>query len=315
MDISTFTDVMRQRSCQNIGKDYYGVFQGFPFVVSYVRESGRGETVFSLRAILNQPVPTQLFNTLSEKLVGFARLAPEMADQNVFAVNVTTDVNQPADAVFDKLILDLVETAESLFLKTSDICPLCLKPLCDAYALVKSEFQPVHAACVHAQSTDIKKSASSGLGWLGALLGGLVGTIPTLLAIFLLSYISAWLCALIPIAAFYGYKLLGGKMARSGYFAIGAVSVLMAPTMDYITYVIELFQQGYGFLSPIDYIYAIMVYPADLLPAILQNLLFIGIGFVVSLSLLNAQLNSAGKKSSSGTSSAMSQSTLRPIDR
>lgn len=102
----------------------------------------------------------------------------------------------------------------------SDTCRICGGGSCDAAAWHKNAFGPVHNSCLqlrlyeaqsnHAETEDSSANLLPGL--LGALLGMIVGTIPSFLTILLMGYIFAILFALMPVCAYYGYRLLGGRM-------------------------------------------------------------------------------------------------------
>ena len=77
------------------------------------------------------------------------------------------------------------------------------------------------------------------------LLGMLLGLIPNLLTIVFTERIYALLFALVPIAAIFGYKLLGGRMDRASIVVVILVSLLGVPVMIYFELVIYIVQE-YG---------------------------------------------------------------------
>lgn len=102
----------------------------------------------------------------------------------------------------------------------ADKCRICGGSSCDAAAWHKNVFGPVHRSCLQlrlyeAQSNHAETEESSANllpGIIGAILGMIVGTIPSFLTILLMGYIFAILFALMPICAYHGYRLLGGRM-------------------------------------------------------------------------------------------------------
>lgn len=99
------------------------------------------------------------------------------------------------------------------------VCAVCRQGDTDACMLVRGNYDAVHSVCadrLHAgvQAKARENPGSYGRGVLGGLIGAIVGALPAFLAILILNIISAWLFMLIPMAAYYGYKKLGGKMDR-----------------------------------------------------------------------------------------------------
>lgn len=96
-------------------------------------------------------------------------------------------------------------------------CSICKQGDADACLYHGQRFQPVHQSCAHDLKDSMEERAQSKdgsylLGIIGAILGMLVGCIPNVLTIWFMDTIYAVLCALIPLCAFYGYKLLRGRM-------------------------------------------------------------------------------------------------------
>lgn len=166
-------------------------------------------------------------------------------------------------------------------------CPLCRKGDCDSLALVNGAYVPIHRACCESRSYDAvaraEANAMSGsyvTGWIGALLGGMAGALPTILAAWFLEIISLWLCLLIPLGAYYGYKLFRGKLDRMATVATIVSSLLQ----------VFLVEQALFYVSIVNYMglwpsvfasvafYFELMEPIDILPGLLQNLLFVAVG-------------------------------------
>ena len=110
-----------------------------------------------------------------------------------------------------------------------------------------------HYRCLQAEAgkahnkADInRENGSYLLGVLGALIGMLVGTIPTFLTVVYLEMEYSILFALIPICAYFGYKLFRGKMNKAALI----VSILMAVLGVFILnfeYIVFSIMREYGF--------------------------------------------------------------------
>ena len=114
---------------------------------------------------------------------------------------------------------------------TGDRCAVCNGSGCDMAAPIRGAARPVHSRCldgaVSAASQRQGENDSKGsyvTGIIGGILGMIVGTIPSFLVILLTQRIYALLFALVPLLAYYGYRLMGGRMNRAALL----VSVVMA---------------------------------------------------------------------------------------
>jgi mannose/fructose/N-acetylgalactosamine-specific phosphotransferase system component IID len=83
------------------------------------------------------------------------------------------------------------------------------------------------------------------MGTTGALLGGIIGTIPWILVEVTTQFFIGWLGYLIGISSLYGYRKLGGnETIKSKWIILGATifSVFFA---ECVTTLIYLYQEGY----------------------------------------------------------------------
>lgn len=169
----------------------------------------------------------------------------------------------------------------------STSCPLCGRELCDSLALVNGAYVPVHRACCENRSYQSVSRAEANArtgsyvtGWIGALLGGVVGALPTILVAWLLEIISLYLCLLIPLGAYYGYKLCRGRMDPDGHR--GHHRLLAAPGVCGGTGVVlhrhcPVHGLWPSVFASVGFYFEIME-PGDILPSLLQNLLFVAVG-------------------------------------
>lgn len=172
----------------------------------------------------------------------------------------------------------------------SGSCALCKQGGCDSFALANGGFVPVHQTCCENTSRD--KAAQAAMnsmngnyatGWIGALLGGLVGAIPTILLAWFLEMVSGWLCALIPLGAYYGYKLFKGKMDRMATIASIVSALLQVFMVEQVIFYISIVKYMGLWLTPfasIAYYFEIME-PADMAADMIMPLLFTIFGIFI----------------------------------
>lgn len=172
----------------------------------------------------------------------------------------------------------------------SDACPLCRQKGCDGYAIVGGGYVPVHQHCCQSRSGDtVARAALNNLngnyltGWIGALLGAVVGLIPTLLLAWFANLISAWLCALVPLGAYYGYKLLRGKMDRMATVATVIASLLqvfvLEQALNYL-YIVRYMGLWPSVSAAVRYYFEINEI-GDMVVGMIQPLIFIVLGIVI----------------------------------
>ena len=319
MDLAQFSGEMAHRGCvaDPSGKRFCGTYQELPFCVTYLNGKADGYTFFSISCQFAQRVKSKFYRVVSSTIRNYASLQRTNnynSVANVYLQAVKVNKKNEFGPAFDALIASIANTAKDFGMQVPQACPLCKQPNCDAYAYHAGVYAPVHGACVLQKSgkaiASVQKNemnGSYGLGILGAFLGGLLGAVPTILLLVFLNVISAWLCALIPLAAYYGYKLLGGKMGKATPFVVIVMSVLIVPLVSYFSLAISGYNEYHIFITPMDFVALAITYPADLLINLGQILLFTGIGVLVVFSIIRKGNQHVW------SDAAFSAATLRPM--
>lgn len=176
-----------------------------------------------------------------------------------------------------------------------DACPLCRKKDCDALALI-SGYVPVHRECCQQQAYDTvtkaelnKVQGSYVTGLVGALIGALVGSIPTILTIWFLERIWALLYALIPLCAYWGYKLLRGKRTRGSVVLVIVASVLALFAMEQVYFymlIVDYWGIWPSVFDTIPYYFELMT-PADIIGDMAMSFVFLALGIWIVFRQIN----------------------------
>ncbi len=300
MTLEAFAAEMAARGCAPAGKNFCGVYQGWPFVAGYLNGTPGGKTVFSLNVQMNDKVPNAMFKALRQQMKDAAPSygTPLKLQRPLQGSLLSLTVTAPADAefgrAFDTLLTAVTGMPANFGLTLPGACPLCKRGGCDSYTLHGTAYVPVHDACVRgtaqnkvAKAYDNERSGSYGLGILGAVLGGLVGAIPTILLAVFAERISGWLCALIPLGAYYGYKLLRGRMNTAALITTIATSALLCPVAFYLTQEFVIYREFGEFLGLSVFFQLMAEYPGDIVPAFLQMLLFVALGVFIVFGIVS----------------------------
>lgn len=137
-------------------------------------------------------------------------------------------------------IREVISSVKNCGIKTDDTCPFCKKSGCDIAVPYNGAYRPAHRAClqnkVQNSKNEAEKNASGGsyiTGIIGAVLGMIVGIIPSFYTVVSMEKIYVYLFALIPLAAYYGYKLLNGKLNKVATLVTVIVSILGVYVLEF----------------------------------------------------------------------------------
>ena len=89
------------------------------------------------------------------------------------------------------------------------------------------------------------KNKNYGLGILGALIGGIIGSIPWIVIALTTNFFIGWLGFVIGISALYGYKKLGGIEDKYAKWIILGATVISVIFAQFFTVFFQIYQLGY----------------------------------------------------------------------
>ncbi len=290
----------------------FGAHRGYPFVAVF-KAARQGSITVSMT--VEGKVDGKLLKAIRADLPKGCVSQPARSQGTV----VFTVQQKDADPtpLFEQVLEAVATHFREAGLTPSDTCPVCHQTGCDGLAFLNGAYVPVHQACVRSEvqavSLKAQKNQRSGnyiIGALGALLGGLVGTIPNVIAAVWLERIVAILYALIPLGAYYGYKLFKGRMNKSALVFTILSSVFNLFMVEYITqYVwVCLDFEGLFDLGLFTQIFFLVLQEGELTSSLLQGALFLALGLWFSWS----QISHTSRQDVQGAATV--QATVQPWD-
>ena len=206
-----------------------GVYRGYPFV-SRLKE--RNISVLTTVITTSSMFPNKLGRRLRKQLPakcaltwnGPVTLTCSGRDEELF---------EAFTAAMDTVTAAMAEAGMGV----QDKCAFCGKDGCDCLTIADTKYVPVHSTCCqersYATATKAEMNERHGnyiTGLIGAILGGIVATLPSLATIWFMERIYSILFILIPLGIYYGYKLLRGRMNKF----VGVVTVLLSLIMPFV---------------------------------------------------------------------------------
>lgn len=244
MDLIEFSQVMAARGCVGDKRTFCGSYNGMPFSAVFVNGKPGGNSVISLQVLVSSVVKNKVAKVAAAPYKYFVKIVPpaQRPNRNMLCLNIITKNSADFTATFDGLVASLPAVLASFGLNIPVTCPLCGAHNPDSFAHVNGAYIPTHANCVHAMAATKhaevdanQRQGNYALGILGAILGAILGNLPNILAILLFERTYVILFALIPLASYYGYKLLGGVMSNATFWIVSVFSILFAPLTDFGT--------------------------------------------------------------------------------
>lgn len=241
-----FSHIAAAQGWRLVGGVAVDVYEGFPFVAK-PKTSEVKKVIITFQ--MEYEMPSHLDKAMDDRLPKGC-----YGKVNVKTRRVQLICRRDSEDTVGYTIADCIAKAVKIFdmgnAWPAKTCRLCCKSGCDMLAVVDGAFAPVHSACVetatqHAAGEVFRNEdeGSYATGIIGAVLGGLVGSLPTVLTSGFLNLINVFLYSLIPIGAHIGYKLLKGKMDRLALYTTIAVSVLYMFGVQIVVLSMEIVRQ------------------------------------------------------------------------
>lgn len=273
------------------GDTAVGIYKGYPVALRVT--NGDNRDTLSLKLQLDNAIPSKVIKSIRKSLPKGAKVTSAAAGLlSVICICDYSDGESSANAAsLARQMLDVSLDAFQLSkrpLRPRQRCACCGKPECDSAALMGEVFLPVHRECVvnrsQKESDEAQRNEESGnyvLGFIGALLGALIGCIPNVLLIRLVQTEYGFLYIIIPFASFIGYKLFRGKRGATGRVIVILCTLLGFLVMQPTNYFIAFQMEGYDFgLFEVMGLYFTNMTITDILTDTWFGILFLCIGIV-----------------------------------
>ena len=281
------------------GSNIVGVQTGFPYNISL--KSGSGKDTAAIRFALNQALPGKDRKALKGIVQKGIRIT-YLQTQVLFTITAAPEeLFHAVSSLITQAVNCFQNSAKPI--AAPHKCFICNKPDCDSAALngdgVGALYQPAHASCVMEKSEKLaykaQKNEQSGnvfLGFIGAILGGFVGTLPNTALIMLAERHSAYLYFLIPLGAYFGYKLLRGRMGNFARLSVILSSFAAFAFMQFFIEYLDFIQLGYTvtFLEVVDWYFR-----ANSAGEILRSIAYGGIALLIGLITSFSQIGKSNR--------------------
>ena len=284
MLLDEFQRLTQSQGVRRVGQQYYGVWQSYPYS-AVVTPSGRGTVAFSFR--LGATLESVAFKQLRRQMPKCAVLLA--AGGSTYRLTINGKPFDKGDEALASILDTLARGLRESGVTAGELCPICHRGGCDALADLGG-YGAVHYACAANRTADAAAEAQRSLrsgsyvtGFIGAFLGGLVACIPTILAYYA-GWLVGYLYALIPLGAYYGYKLFHGRMNRGAFICTCIASVIHLFSMEQVIFYIEFVKAFDLWPSIFDtiWLYFQLLTPADMLKDMWMSAIFMLLGLWIS---------------------------------
>lgn len=311
---------LRAQGFEPAGTNFLGTWNNYAILI----RPGTGKNLLATVAVRLTTAlfdgRKELFSALKEKSGNTVKAAGITKSSISFSIGVGK-----ADSVSSYLVNTLnllTEELRAVGVNPADTCAMTGAARPDSLCLMTKDnvpaFQPVCGAVLrendlktHEKAEENQENGSYATGFVGALLGMLVGVALNVAAILLTDRIYAVLFAVVPLAAMFGYKLFKGKMSKGSIgivIVLSLVAVMLIPFFELVYYFVHDYGMALG--RALSYAAEAMT-DADVLSEIsgtlLQLLLFMALGILIAWKYMSGSVNS---NQVSGSEAQMA--TLRP---
>lgn len=299
MKIEKMATLLNMKENQGV---FEGSYRGYTFhLIQYYTDAIT--RILALQFVFDHQLTKEEFKAISKAQgAPIARLESVALQQNAVVLPLLYKSTKPEK--LDAYLMKITDAMSTLHLKNLEHCPFCGKEDTDAKRVIKGSIVHVHEQCakdfyekvIERVEAEEKSVANLPKSLLFAVFGAIVGLIPTFISVLFFNYMLAILYALIPLAAFYGFKK--GGAAKNGYvpYLIAGISLVVALLFIVWIYNTGAAELGMSFSEMLE----VPENRSEFFGDLGTSALFTGIGVLIVWKSMSQQTNAQIKKDLSG---------------
>lgn len=273
---------------------HYGKVEGY-YYSSLDTKIGAKVTVFNFT--FRQSLDNQIRVKIQKAIKVITLLKSALRPNDTISIVINYLVKEGKEEYANKAV-DILNTAVNTFkelnLKQYESCVLCAKETEEEVSLqiFKDYVVPMHKQC-HDKYNDYlqsqKAQEDARVKFLPAsifiaIIGAIVGLIPTIITILAFELIFVWLFALIPLAAFYGYKIGKAPVRKYTPIIIAIISFVVVLVSQVLFWHLDALAKGYnGFLHSLQFEENSQIFIGNMI----KSLAFTALGLLISWRVIN----------------------------
>ncbi len=299
MKIEKMASLLGMKETQGV---FEGTYQGYTFhLIHYYTDAIT--KILALQFVFDHQLTKDEFKAISKAQgAPIARLESVALTQNAVVLPLLYKSTKPEKLnVYLTKITDAMKTSN---LKNLNHCPFCGLEETDAQRVIKGSIVHVHDQCakdfyekvIERVEAEEKSVANLPKSLLFAVIGAIVGLIPTFISVLFFNYMLALLYALIPLASFYGFKK--GGAAKNAYvpFVVAGISLVIS-----LLFIVWIYQTGAASLGmTFAEMLEVPQNRSEFIGDLGTSALFTGIGVLIVWKSMSQQTNAQIKKDLSG---------------
>jgi hypothetical protein len=263
-EMSNYMEIVTLLNLERKGNTFVGEVDGYRFSFGGLNNSALIGGVF--RFVFTQPIPDAAARTIRKYAkagYGRDRFAQKMDTAVVFAPRRGRRTNDEYAAFLKQTLGDYVRGFKEAGLYQPQDCTVChtTQPESEPeWKTFNGYYVPMHSSCAERMIEQVNREVQSEskrwmllpLSLLFALLGGIVGLIPALIALFTVNYYVGLLYALIPLGAVVGYKI--GKAPKNAMMIVSVILITLFLSAGFVlaTYAMSAEYLGFTFAEALQ---------------------------------------------------------------
>ena len=300
MTSAEFHEIVQQNGFYQNGMATYGVWNGYPFSMGKTKMQGGYYSQEMVKVVFFTmgELPKETMKSISQQ---YSKQVTSILMAKNGRVEVTFPYKKKENVQVGAEVLNAVTYAMAQNgVAVREGCAICGLEGCDCVVPSGEFYVPAHYKCIEDKAVAVKTKTETDLatgsyvsGLVGAVLGALVGILPTLFTIYFMDVYYAAACMLVPLAAYYGYKILKGKMTGATKWIVTGVSILQIPVIYTLITYFSLLNEGYR-VTLLEVASFVLQYMATNPGSIFGDMLTMIIFFIIGIASVFGMISRTG---------------------